>query len=127
MIMTECTRNLAGIAFALAALNSAGATMAQERPMESRTEIVSFLDLDLATDRGVERLDQRLHRAVNRVCGRSIMQSVRESREARDCRDAAWESVQPQRSFAIAQALGEDGEVLAAGARGGRIQVAAAD
>ena len=46
--------------------------------------------LDLSTPAGIDTLAQRIHKAVNRICGSD-----------RDCRDEAWASTEEQVAWAI--------------------------
>jgi UrcA family protein len=84
-----------------------------------RTEYVSFGDLDLTSEEGVETLDRRLNRAVTRVCGTEAFQVLAVWAQVRDCKRGAREGIAPQRDAAIARARGLTPTVEIAGNTGG--------
>ena len=98
--------NLPAIAFAFAALIAAVPSSA--RPGEETvTEQVPYGDLNLATAAGVEALDRRLDRAVERVCGAVTPRgSIQQGQLIRECMKQARQSIHGQREFAIANATG---------------------
>lgn len=125
MIIGSQTRKFAGVAFALAALTTSAAIMAQD---DLLTETVQFNDLNLTTETGVDLLDRRLNRAVKRVCGSAPIQSASANRRVRHCQDQAWVGIEPQRSFAIASANNGNRQTeIAVNARGATIRLASAD
>lgn len=119
--------NLPAIAFAAAALASALPSAAIARD-ETRTERVTYSDLNLANEAGVKALDRRLDRAVQRVCGddrRNILTPPAVTR----CMRSAHASVIPQRAYAIARATGsQDGtKAWAENAANGQLAVTIAE
>jgi UrcA family protein len=57
---------------------------------EARSIRVDASALDLSTPAGIDVLEGRIHRAVNRICGSD-----------RDCQDEAWASTEDQVAWAI--------------------------
>ena len=117
--------NLPAIAFALAALTAALPLSAMARD-ESPTENVPYGDLNLATEAGVETLDRRLDRAVERVCGVAAPRSLGVNRIIEECKDEAWQRIQGARQVAIAQATGNTNG-LAENSPRGHVQVSFAE
>ena len=98
--------NRPAIAFAFAALIAAVPSPTLARG-ETVTEQVPYGDLNLASPAGVQALDRRLDRAVERVCGKATPRgNIRESQLIRDCMEQARQSIHGQREFAIANATG---------------------
>jgi len=62
---------------------------------------VEFADLDLRSDAGVERLDDRLRRAIGRICGDVPRGGYVEALAARHCKAATLADVTPQRDAVI--------------------------
>jgi len=96
--------NLPAIAFALAALTATLPSSAIAG--EPQTEKVPYGDLNLATEAGIQALDRRLDRAVERVCGESQIRNLAANRQVERCRADTWRSIQDERQFAIARATG---------------------
>ena len=74
---------------------------------EERSVAVSVAGLDLSTDEGVELLERRIARAVDRICGssgRSFYGYGSSWSDDRDCREDAWRSTELQVERAIARA-----------------------
>ena len=65
---------------------------------DHETRLVTVADLDLATDAGRQRLDQRLTRAVIEVCGSASDADLAGKNDVRACRD---------RTLAAVRSLGE--------------------
>lgn len=77
--------------FALCAIAVPASAAAQSwRDGEVRSIRVDVSALDLSTPAGMEALEGRIARAVNRICGSD-----------RDCRDEAWASTEDQVAWAI--------------------------
>lgn len=94
--------NFAAVAFALAALTATPA-IAQA----GHTETVPYSDLNLGTPAGLEALDRRLDRAVERVCGELPVRSLALHRLIERCRADTWQSIQEDREVAIARSTGQ--------------------
>lgn len=73
----------------LCAIAAAPPADARDR-REWRSIRVDVSALDLSTPAGMEVLEGRIARAVNRICGSD-----------RDCRDEAWESTEAQVAWAV--------------------------
>jgi UrcA family protein len=103
---------LVAVAFAAVTLTATipSAASAGEEAVKTK---VFYGDLNLATEAGVEALDQRLDRAVRRLCGstRSLLGGVPPATVR--CREIARASITPQRRIAIARATGERGGTFA--------------
>jgi UrcA family protein len=83
-------RLLASLAGAVLVIGS-GAVQA-ERPSAERTATVSYADLNLATQAGVETLYHRIRVAARNVCGSPYERQLGIRRSIRDCNDAAVEN-----------------------------------
>jgi UrcA family protein len=100
--------NLPAIAFACAALIAAvpSSALAEDRaPIEK----VPYGDLNLATQAGIDTLDRRLDRAVERVCGQAIPRVLQHQKVIAQCKKETRQRVQAKRDFAIARAAGDRG------------------
>ncbi len=68
----------------------AAATLAfsatQVSAQEPRTAQVSYADLDVSTQAGQDKLNERLDRAIGRVCYDPSARSTKQYRAARECR-----------------------------------------
>lgn len=95
--------NQRAIIFALAALVTAVPAAAATNE-ERVSETVSYADLDLTSEAGIETLDRRLDRAVRRVCGSPMVKSVQSERRVTKCREQAWNAIRSERDLAIARA-----------------------
>ena len=91
------------------ALCTAPAAAAQEAPLivygqalDSRTERVAFLDLDLGTTAGQSRLHNRVGGAIERVCDLDLGRDGLQDRGYYHCAQAAWGAAAPQIAEAIA-------------------------
>jgi UrcA family protein len=91
--------------FELIAIASA-VTMVPAAPDQPRQAHVNYQDLNLATTSGQQRLDRRLHIAMDRVCGSRWTNNLNEQREYRKCRNRALAEIAPQRQAAILKASG---------------------
>lgn len=78
------------IAAALIAVPGAAHAQHWSDRVQTRTIAVPAADLDLSTRSGVRTLDNRMRRAVNRICGGD-----------RYCREGAWASAEGQIAWAI--------------------------
>ena len=119
---------LRAIAFAFVALATV-APAAASAADEPRTEKVYFGDLDLASPAGIETLDRRLDRAVERVCGQASVRELQKQRQIKKCRQLTWNSVRSDRQVAIARAdkSGVGGKTWAENGSGGQAIVARAE
>lgn len=79
---------------------------AAERSVEVR-----FADLDLTTENGASALQQRVKRAVTRVCGRADVRDLVEMQDVKRCRSDA--SARSARDIALALEGVRNGERLA--------------
>lgn len=68
---------------------------------DARAMKVDFSDLDLRSDAGVERLDDRLRRAISRVCGDLPRGGYVEAWDAKRCKAATLADVTPRRDAVI--------------------------
>jgi len=98
----EANYNLRAITFALAALVSAVPATASTD--DGPRVAVSYGDLDLTSEAGIETLDRRLDRAVKRVCGSASITELQAQRQIKECRAITWNAVRSERDFAIARA-----------------------
>ena len=114
--------NLSAIAFALAALSVTPAA-AGGPP----TEKVPYGDLNLGTDAGIEALDRRLDRAVERVCGDAAFTNLSAQRRIEQCREKTWQSIEDERRFAIAKSTGQQNVQRAERGSRGQAQVSLAE
>jgi UrcA family protein len=103
---------LVAVAFAAVTLTATipSAASAGEEAVKAK---VFYGDLNLATESGVEALDQRLDRTVRRLCGSTRWSMGGVSPAIVRCRRIARASITPQRRFAIARATGEYGGTFA--------------
>ncbi|WP_390549011.1 UrcA family protein [Qipengyuania sp. MTN3-11] len=91
------------VALALGSLSvSAGAR-------ETPSEDVRYLDLDLRTDAGVKSLDNRIEKAVRKVCGGVSGGGYFEWMFYNDCKAATLASVTPVRNAVIERAREQQG------------------
>ena len=67
---------------------------------------VRTADLDLATPSGVARLDRRIDRAVEEICGTAVAADLDGLAAIGRCRAATMKSVSGQRAMLIAHAGG---------------------
>ena len=90
---------LAALAGALCVAPASAQTSADE------TQIVSYADLDLHSERGRSMLDRRIRSAVQAACGTPSSVDLEGKNEARRCRAATLERIAVQRDRAVAAAL----------------------
>lgn len=81
---------VASLAGAMLAIGS-GAVQA-ERPSDMRTATVSYGDLNLVTQAGVETLYHRIRIAARTVCGSPHERNLDVQHSVRACNDAAFEN-----------------------------------
>ena len=93
--MTRIAYLLAGLTLATGV--PATAPAAEELPAAK----VYFSDLNLRTDVGVKTLDDRLRRAITRVCGGPPRGGHLENVKSRRCRDMTLADVTPARDNAV--------------------------
>lgn len=86
---------LAGLALATGVPATAAA--AEDLPAAK----VYFSDLNLRTDAGVKTLDDRLRRAITRLCGGAPRGGHLENVRSRRCRDMTLADVTPARDDAV--------------------------
>jgi UrcA family protein len=67
---------------------------------------VRYSDLDLATPAGVARLDRRIGRAVERLCGAAYPTDLDAQAQVAGCRSDAMKSVSGRRATLLARAGG---------------------
>jgi UrcA family protein len=108
METTTPNPTLRRIAFALAALSATVPALAIAAG-EPATVLVYYGDLNLTSEAGIEALDRRLDRAVERVCGNGSVRSLTEQRAVTRCERETHRSIQADREFAIAKANGQPG------------------
>lgn len=80
------------------------ASRVSEDQTQSRSATVSFGDLNLASQTGVDRLQTRIHGAARQVCGISAPAPLTEVKFNRDCYNGAVASAQPGFDEAVAAA-----------------------
>lgn len=80
--------------------------LAAERSVE-----VAYGDLDLTTDAGASTLQQRVKRAVTKVCGTADVRNISEVQDVKRCRSEA--SARSSRDIALALESARSGERLA--------------
>ena len=92
-------------------VGAAPAALAQEKPVivyaqpeNTRTERVSYRDLDLAARAGERTLEQRVSGAVRRVCDYNGGSFDAVDRGYILCARGAWQGAQPQIDRAVARA-----------------------
>ena len=95
--------------FASAALLSASlafAPSAMAQSAETQTVAVPYADLDLSTEEGVQRLDQRIDRAARAVCGynKPVTGSRIRSAEAHQCYTEARSRIARQQAQLVERA-----------------------
>lgn len=93
--LTTYCASLAAAALAVPALAQ------NETPV--RTATVSYADLDLASQEGVETLHSRVRRAVRDVCDFNDAYQTRRFYEANRCAHRAMKGAQPQVHTAVSQ------------------------
>lgn len=100
-----------GVCLAVVLGASSVPTTAQEAPSEA----VYYLDLDLRSDAGVRSLDNRIRKAVRKVCGGVPRGGYFEWMLYADCRTATLASVIPARDAVVQKARTREGlvEILA--------------
>lgn len=69
-----------------------------------RTAAVSYRDLDLRSEAGIGRLNQRIHAALNMVCGESGTRDLAARGQALACRKAAKDRATASVQLAVAAA-----------------------
>ncbi|SLK07264.1 UrcA family protein [Novosphingobium mathurense] len=76
----------------------------------ARTVPVAYDDLNLSSQAGLDTLDQRLERAVRKVCGKADVRRLDEVSDMTRCRTSAQASAAEQRTVALARR--NDGQPL---------------
>jgi len=96
----------AGLAVALTAIIVPAAASAQpvivEAVIEQPVIYVSYADLNLADQRGVDRLNRRVHKAATRLCVQAGLQPVADVARDQACRKLALEGANVQIADAVA-------------------------
>ena len=77
---------------------------AQDNPPPERSRVVSFADLDLASEAGQSKLDRRIRAAAKEVCGTASDADVEGKNDIRDCRADTYSQASRQVAVAIASA-----------------------
>ncbi|WP_162925140.1 UrcA family protein [Aurantiacibacter odishensis] len=105
-------KKLCLVAFAALTLGSISQSVGAQ---EAASEQVHYFDLDLRSDAGVVALDNRIRKAVRKVCAGFSRAGYFEWMIQNDCKFATLASVMPLRDAAIERARTQDGpvEVLA--------------
>lgn len=102
----------AQISFAKTVLAAAGLALTSAPAFASdRSVEVRYGDLDLTSDGGASTLQQRVKRAVEKVCGRADIRNIAEMQDMRRCRNEA--SARSTRDVALALEGARNGERLA--------------
>jgi UrcA family protein len=99
-VTSRLAHTLFAAAIAASALVTAGPAFAQSEPSAT----VRFDDLNLTDARDVSRLDARVHRAADQICGHPDIRDLTGMREAQNCRTIALHSAEPQMQVALAAA-----------------------
>lgn len=86
-------------AFALTATIAAPAVSAQAATSSSAS--VSYADLNLSSEKGREVLDNRIERAVEKVCGRTTG-NIGMDKAVKDCQRTTIAAAQKSRDLAVA-------------------------
>lgn len=63
---------------------------------ETTTAYVEWEDLNLQSDAGIDVLEGRIAAAINEVCPRGEVRSLRDSMDAQNCRTAAQDNADEQ-------------------------------
>ncbi len=87
----------------IAAVNIALPTPAYAQPLETRTKIVRYKDLNLASDSGILKLQKRIRRAAKYVCRPEGAAGFVRYRAIRHCIDKAESNARAQASRKIIQ------------------------
>ena len=111
--MRAITIAIASALITTAAIKAAPA-LAEAPTSAVNVSLVRTADLDLASNDGLKRLDQRLANAAREVCGTASHVDIEGKNAVRKCRDET-----------LAQAKGQREAVLAAAGRGAFIAVTA--
>ena len=103
------------IAFAtLIASTLIPAAASAQAGLVQQTHEVSYNDLDLTSEAGRDRLDERLRLAVKQVCGSADSRDLREMLQVRRCRREALATSTHGRDLAIANSTHRQGMAMAA-------------
>jgi UrcA family protein len=87
----------------LGAFLTAMASRAIASPLEARTEIVSFADLDLSSAAGRDRLERRVASAARRVCGWASPVDLKGLTRMRTCRSESFAEAMASRRIGEAE------------------------
>ena len=71
------------------------------RGYEKVTKTVSIVDLDLTTEAGTGKMEERVGEAIDSIC-----KAIKRKRVREYCNDYAWSDARPQMERAIAKARG---------------------
>ena len=88
----------------LAASLSVTPAFAQDNAPPERSRVVSFADLDLASEAGQSKLDRRIRAAAKQVCGTASDADIEGKNEVRACRAETYGQASRQVAVAIASA-----------------------
>lgn len=106
--MNQYKIGAAALAAAIATLGVPAMLQAAERPtivegiVDRPTAVVSYRDLNLASDEGVDRLQARVRRAATRICVTPGFKPLPEQIAENGCRDEAVAGAQEQIQMAVA-------------------------
>lgn len=99
---------IAGLSVIAAAVTVTVSTPALAGTDQPRSAAVRFGDLDLASDKGTDELNQRIRRASRKVCSTGG-KGVAQLRAEAECRAQAVARAQPEVELAVAAARGGRG------------------
>ncbi|MDP3674102.1 MAG: UrcA family protein [Novosphingobium sp.] len=92
------------------------ATLTASANAQEQSVTVSYGDLNLASEEGVERFDHRIRAAVRAVCGNPHEhRDLRANLAVGTCKRGAWSEIEAPRQYAIDRALGKQPSVRFAG------------
>ena len=92
---------------------SAAPALAQNPASDSRSQVVSYADLDLRSDADLLKLDRRIRAAIQDACGTPSDVAPQGKTLIRRCRAMANDRISHQRERAIASARQSPTTVLA--------------
>jgi UrcA family protein len=104
---------IAGSALATGLAIKAAPALSEPLPAEMNVSVVRTADLDLSTDAGQRRLDQRIVIAANEVCGDASDVDLKGKNDVRKCRNEVLVAARA-RARTIIAASGHESIVVAA-------------
>ncbi len=88
----------------VAAVSAVSVTTPAFAAGDTQSRTISYADLDLKSDAGVARLNQRVRVALGEVCGDAGTRDLAARAHALACRRTAMETVRPNVELAVANA-----------------------